>query len=168
MRTITAILVGCLIYAEACTDAEKRISEKPAPKLSLREWIRQTKRKETSHTLVFAVSQTDCINCKIAFTEVFKRLVSNADSAKRIVVIFPNMRMIEREAAVDALFGNTPSASTEILYDDALFTDAIAQVTTGKGISALLIYDNNAELKFASFGKAITGTEAELLPFLRR
>ncbi|MFN8715047.1 MAG: hypothetical protein ACK5Z2_19515 [Bacteroidota bacterium] len=168
MRTITAILIGCLIYTEACTDAEKKAAEKPVPKLSLREWISQTNRKETSHTLVFAVSQADCINCKIAFTEVFRRLVLHADSAERIVVIFPNTRMVERQTAVDALFGNISSGSCEILYDNALFADAIAQLKTGKGISALLIYNKKADLEFAAFGKTITGTEPELLPFLQR
>jgi hypothetical protein len=168
MRTIIVILLGCLLYSEACTNAANQATEKAAPKLLLREWISQTNKKETSHTLVFAVSPADCINCKIAFTEVFRRLVLHTDSAERIVVIFPNTRMVERQTAVDALFGNISSGSCEILYDNALFADAIAQLKTGKGISALLIYNKKADLEFAAFGKTITGTEPELLPFLQR
>jgi hypothetical protein len=168
MRTIIAILLGCLLYAEACTNATNQATEKGVPKLLLHEWISKTNKKETSHTLVFAVSPADCINCKIAFTEVLKQVVSAADSAERIVVVFPALRTIERKAAEAALFGDTIPALCEIVYDDALFSDALAQVKTGKGISSLLIYDTKAELKFAAFGKMVTGTEPELLPFLRR
>jgi hypothetical protein len=152
------ILIPALIWS--CTQTEKRTA---AEKPTVQQWLNTQPRSK--HTLVFAMNANDCIPCMRIFSQFFRQQHTRIADTVQLVVLFNEVRSIERPAILASVFQQTDTAHVKIVWNTALFTDAIAQVKEGKGVSALLVYDEKLVLKFARYGKTLTGLEPELAAF---
>ncbi|MCA6363034.1 MAG: hypothetical protein IM638_08340 [Bacteroidetes bacterium] len=155
------ILIPALLWG--CHQAVKK-QEATTPEINtLQQWLNTQPRSK--HTLVFAMNANDCIPCMRIFSQFFRRQSMRNTDTVQLVALFNEVRSIERPAILESVFQQTDTAHVKILWNTTLFTDAIAQVKEGKGVSALLVYDEQRTLKFARFGKTLTGLEPELAAF---
>lgn len=158
------ILIPALLWG--CHEAAKKPEAEKPETTSLQQWLKaQPPRK---HTLVFAMNANDCIPCMRIFSQFFRQQSMRHADTVQLVALFNEVRSIERPAILASVFQQTDTANVRIVWNTVLFTDALAQVKEGKGVSALLLYDAALELTFARFGKTLTGLEPELAAFRAR
>jgi hypothetical protein len=155
------ILIPALLWS--CYEAAQKPDTTKTETITLQQWLEAQPRSK--YTLVFAMNANDCIPCMRIFSRFLRQQsVRNTDNVQ-LVALFNEVRSVERPAILASVFQETDTGNVKIMWNTVLFTDAIAQVKEGKGVSALLVYDEKPELKFARWGKMLTGLEPELAAF---
>ncbi|MCU0432430.1 MAG: hypothetical protein MUC87_03120 [Bacteroidia bacterium] len=164
MKLLLVVLIPALLCA--CTQPEEKTSATPVRPQTLRQWL--STQPKRAHTLVFAMSANDCIPCMRIFSQFFRKQALAGSDTVQLIALFENVRRVERPALLQSVFQGVDTAGVTMVWNTDLFTDALAQVKEGKGVSALLVYDKNLQLTLARYGKTITGLEPELAGFLSK
>lgn len=158
-------LLGCAAPSPTPTPVP---SKPPTLATTVVDWLRQQADTTAEYTLVFTFSANDCVPCMRGFSQLFRQVIAQKNPAISVVVVFENVRPAERPALLRAVFQTADTASQVVVWNTAIFQDALAQVIHGKGVSALLVYDARRQLVFSKFGKMVMGTEPELQRILQR